>query len=79
MRDDQFTKQVADELEKEIHIAGEILPHDSSAMHYVIRERESDLNCYIQTPTFVGGCGVQFFQEFCITLQKHPNIKVKFL
>ena len=78
MRDNQFTKQVTDELNTEIHIASEILPSDLSALHYVIRKRESDLNFYIQRPSFAGGCGVQFFEEFCVTLQKRPNIKVNF-
>ena len=76
MGNDNFTKQAAGWLRKEIVIRGEILPGDIPSVNYNLRYLETGMALKVLNPNFVGSCSNYFFKELHKSLDKNPNIQV---
>ena len=76
MGNNNFTKQSAGWLRKEMVIDGEILPGDIASVNHILRRRDTGLALKVKYPNFVGGCSNYFFKELDETLAENPNVQV---
>ena len=77
MRDDGFTVQAANCLDKEFFVSScQILPTDVPCLNYMLRHRSTPMTLYVVDPKFVGYSFEHFIKELKVTLKINSKIKV---